>query len=187
MEDENTKRKYSNYTNRALREIIKSPDLYERWAYSAAQSELNKRYVNLFAIGGSDRVQFSDLLKIASFEDIAEELELIKEKYNIPECRLAYEKLISLQPSANSQSSDSSLMLNLYTMSNGSIALSVLDKSSGTTKYPNMLTWNAWLTLEISEENIIRYGEQYLVALSLLKITENGFWNYDSNQSFLEM
>ena len=75
--------------------------------------------------------------------------------------------------------------LNMVDCGNGKFDIEVLYAARKRSKYANMLSWGEWQNVSVKKEQIVQYGEELIAAVSLMRITEFGFSEYDSMQPYL--
>ncbi|HEX3025678.1 MAG TPA: RDD family protein [Clostridia bacterium] len=175
---------YSQYSDQALRKILYvSPETYEEHALSAAKNELCQRFEAFFSTYSGIPIPFRVILREVTFNEVSDELLLyIQKKSLIQEYKQVFEKLLLIESDL-----DTSFGLNVLQSKNGKLNVEVIDISSNELVISDLLTWNEWLNAKVKQEQILKYGIERIIAISLIKMTTNGFYEGESRQQLSEM
>jgi hypothetical protein len=177
---------FALYTDDALRKIVYlSAADYEEYVVAAAKAELQKRHEVLFDESSGDSVTLNSIIKGMSFDEISDALgKYIKKKSELSLYEKIFEKLFTLKCE-----SDNQIALNVFKPDKKS---DILDASGETLAEKQkidvtFLTWSEWLNINIKKEDVMRYGKEKIIAVSLIKMAANGFDENDTKQRLLEM
>lgn len=171
----------TTYNEDALREIVyKNCGQYETVVVETAKSELDKRYQPFFPDGG-DALLFADMIRHLNFEDFESFLKkyIRSRKDSLSAYRKVFEELSGMKPNGNGH-----VFLAIQKSADPDILDAVgTDKESGAELDLSFLTWPEWLSVRITNDQIVRIGPERIAALALYKMTVNGFDRNDTEKS----
>jgi hypothetical protein len=119
------------------------------------------------------------------FDDITNALvEYIKKKSELSLYKKVFEKLFTLK-----FESDNQIALNVFKPDKKSDLLDAYGEIQPENDKVDVtfLTWSEWLNINIKKEDILRYGKEKILAISLIKMSANGFDENDTKQRLAEM
>jgi hypothetical protein len=184
--EQNFKDEFSLYTDDALRKIVySSASEYESYVVSAAKVELQKRYDELLTANSEDFVTLNRIISGMNFDDISNALGgYIKKKSELSLYKKVFEKLFTLK-----FESDNQIALNVFKPDKKSDLLDAYGEIQPENEKVDVtfLTWSEWLNINIKKEDILRYGKEKILAISLIKMSANGFDENDTKQRLAEM
>jgi len=165
---------YSTYSKSALRKIVYDmPEQYEEQALCAAKNELFGRYNSILTVNNDYYINFYDILRSVTFDEISEELKSKKQKSKILECEQMYKSLLLIE-----QASKFSLRIDLTVSKNGKWTFNIINADDEQEIYDEGLLLNDWLHIKIRKEDVIRYGAEAVIAPVLIKIIDNESYGY---------
>lgn len=176
----------TKYSDDTLREIIyKSAADYEEYMVTEAKAELYKRHEGLFSESSGDSVTLNKLIGDLSFDDIAKDLgKYIKKSSELSLYRETFEKLSKLKCKC-----DDKFILDVFWLDKKEDKLDTCGEMPPSDEKIDVtfLTWSEWLCMSIKKELILRYGREKIAAVSLIKMTANGFDGKGTERRLAEM
>ena len=176
------------YNEEALREIVyQESDQYEPLTVETAKAELKARYASLLSTEDGGQLLFHHLLQAVTFDDVRPYLTQFTSNKNAAAMATVFARLQNLEP--DEHRAVALERVDRRRMKTGHPAPFAIGRDMGTGERVDLpfLTWQEWLSVRIPPVLILHKGPEWLIALSLSLMTENGFDETDTVHRLQEL